>query len=108
MKQKNIPPNKVNQNYRHGFKCHNCSTPITINNKSGFCRHHRKYTEEHREKIRLRQTGDTNSFWGGDKISLTALHVWVTKRYPRKELCEKCLILPPIDLANKGIYYKGS
>jgi hypothetical protein len=37
-------------------------------------------------------------------VSLSALHVWVTKRYKKKKKCERCKTAKAYDLANKGIY----
>jgi hypothetical protein len=51
-----------------------------------------------------RNQEDNNANWKGDKVGKGVLHEWVTIRYPKTPLCENCKIVPPYDLANKGVY----
>lgn len=49
-------------------------------------------------------SGSKHGAWKGDAVSYNGLHSWVNKHKPRPELCEECNLVPPLDLANKGIY----
>ena len=55
-------------------------------------------------KISIAHMGEKNIMWKGDDVGYRALHVWVKKRFTRTKLCQCCKKVPPIDLANKGIY----
>jgi len=57
---------------------------------------------------KISRIADGNPHWIGDKIGYSGLHAWVRKRYPKTLLCEKCKKVPPIDLANKGIYNRDT
>ena len=53
-----------------------------------------------RETTKKRKMGANNPMWAGDNVSNTALHAWVKRNKPYKELCEKCLTNKPYDVAN--------
>lgn len=46
------------------------------------------------------QQGAANSNWRGDNLTLQGLHKWVRGAKPKPNLCEKCNLVPPLDLAN--------
>lgn len=48
--------------------------------------------------------GSKNPKWVGDKVKYFPLHKWVKSRLPKTRLCQMCNKVPPMDLANKGIY----
>jgi hypothetical protein len=48
--------------------------------------------------------GSNNPNWKGELVKKAGLHVWVTRYLKKPDLCECCGIVPPLDLANKGIY----
>jgi len=56
------------------------------------------------ELIKERMEEEGNPMWKGDEVGYGALHLWVTEKYPKKEVCECCGKVDPCDLANKGIY----
>lgn len=87
----------------------------------------RKHTPEELEKMRLSQlgkkfsqerklnislskkgvhtnVGESNPMWKGDNVSYAALHMYVSKRLPKPDLCPICNKRKPYDLANKGEY----
>lgn len=49
-------------------------------------------------------SGSNHGNWKGDAVKYNGLHTWVRKHKPKPELCEECKLVPPLDLANKGIY----
>jgi hypothetical protein len=49
--------------------------------------------------------GENNPAFKGDNAGYFAIHAWVRRRKPKPLLCEKCLITPPRDLANKSGKY---
>lgn len=57
-------------------------------------------SEEWKKRMSEAKKGESNPMWKGDNAGLDAIHVWVHSRYPKKELCEICNEVPPIDLAN--------
>lgn len=102
------------RNYNYiGTKC-KCGKDITRNNLSGLCRScgklghtinvGRKRSPEKREKDRLNHLGEKNAMWKGDQVGMNSLHMYVKKIFPKTILCECCEKVPPMDLANKGIY----
>lgn len=66
----------------------------------------RKKTSEHRRKISVAVSSENNGMWKGNKAGLDAIHVWVTKRFPKTKLCQACKKVPPLDLANVSQKYK--
>ena len=50
-------------------------------------------------------SGENNPSFKGDKAGYGAIHAWVRRRKIKPELCEKCKIEPPRDLANKSGKY---
>jgi len=63
-------------------------------------------TEEWKRNMSISKMAEKNPFWKGDKAGLDAIHVWVTKRFPKPELCQGCGEEPPIDLANISQEYR--
>lgn len=61
---------------------------------------------EFRRKARLRQTGELNSNWKGDKVGYLGLHAWVNNNKPKPSKCEMCNEEKPLDLANISQEYK--
>jgi len=57
-----------------------------------------------RERISVSKIGEKNPMWKGEDVGYEQLHRWVRSRFPKPELCIICKKVPPIDLANKGIY----
>lgn len=53
------------------------------------------------QKVNLEES---NGMWKGDDVNLSGLHDWVRKRLPKPDKCARCKKIPPVDLANKGIY----
>ena len=57
-----------------------------------------KFTEEHKNNIRLSQikiprpqtTGNKNGFWKGDNAKYGAMHGWVQKWKGKPNICEMC------------------
>jgi len=47
---------------------------------------------------------EKNPMWVGDSVKYFPLHKWVKSRLPKPALCNMCKKVPPLDLANKGIY----
>lgn len=50
--------------------------------------------------------GEKNKQWKGDSVGYASLHQWVKYHKPQKELCERCGINKPHDLANISGEYK--
>jgi hypothetical protein len=61
---------------------------------------------EHRKKIAESHTGINNKTWKGDDVCINALHIWVKRHFWKPRLCQKCLLVPPYDLANITNIYK--
>jgi hypothetical protein len=55
-------------------------------------------------RFESKNLAEKNGMWRGDKVKLAQLHDWITIRFPKPKLCERCKKKPPYDLANKGIY----
>lgn len=66
----------------------------------------KKFTKEHKEKIRQSKWSEKNGMWKGDKVGKSALHLWMKNHKPKPEKCESCGKNPPKDLACKGHVYK--
>lgn len=49
-------------------------------------------------------SGSNHGAWKGDEVKYNGLHLWVRHHKPKPSLCEECKLVPPLDLANKGIY----
>ena len=103
----------MNRFYK-GDKCKRCGKPITVKNKSGFCRscgligNKRalgfRHSEKTKKKMAVAHLGDKNGMWKGDNAGYYALHRYVEVRLPKPDLCSCCGLRKPYDLANKGIY----
>ena len=71
-----------------------------------------KQTAESNEKNRLAhlgkptgRTGEKHPLWKADKVTYNPLHTWVKRHLPKPDLCERCELVPPFDLANiTGVY----
>lgn len=84
-----------------GEKCKVCRKPITIKNKSGYCREHRlPASEDTKRKISIANTGKNNGMWKENGVSLTGLHAWAERHKIKPKFCEECHKRKPIDLAN--------
>lgn len=52
-------------------------------------------------------SGEKNPSFKGDEVGYAALHIWVRRRKPEPKLCDKCGLVPPVDLANRsGNYFR--
>ncbi len=58
------------------------------------------------KKISFSKLGPKNPMWKED-VGYKSLHEWVNIHKPRPDLCEECRIVPPYDLANKGVYNRN-
>lgn len=65
-----------------------------------------KRTKEHNKKLSLSKLGKKNPMWKGNKAGLDAIHVFVTARFTKTNLCMNCKKIPPLDLANISQEYK--
>lgn len=86
-------------------KCYRCSRghPQSEKQKAALARVRK--TQQYRLTMSKSKMGGKNPNWKGDNIkSMTALHTWVRRHLPKPELCECCNLVPPLDLANKGVY----
>jgi len=55
----------------------------------------------------LRMRGENNPNWSKHCLGgMDALHIWVRHRFPKTELCQRCGLVPPRDLANISQEYK--
>lgn len=61
---------------------------------------------EWRKNLSNSKLGIKNPKWKGDSVGLEALHIWVTKRFPKTEKCQMCKKVKPYDLANISQKYK--
>ena len=59
-----------------------------------------KLSLETRMKMSKARLGKLNPKWVGDDVSYNALHHWVRRHLPEPELCQKCNLVKPYDLAN--------
>lgn len=89
-----------------GNECRVCQKPITIKNKSGFCRMHRPIPKSVGRKISITKLAEKNSMWKGDNVGIKGLHKWIISRFPKTKLCQCCHLKSPIDLANISQQYK--
>jgi hypothetical protein len=62
------------------------------------------FSDEHKRKLGESKMAEKNIMWRGDNVGYSQLHKWVRKRKTKPKLCEICNRVPPMDLANKGIY----
>jgi len=52
-----------------------------------------KFTEERKRNIRLNHadvSGNKNPNWRGDDITFIGIHLWLTKNFKKKRICEFC------------------
>lgn len=91
-----------NARFYKGDTCKTCICPITIKNKSGFCRAHinRHCSEETKHKIRLTKLAEKNPNWRGQSVKYGGLHLWVRSRLQRPKCCQRCSKEGKLDLAN--------
>lgn len=94
-----------NERFYKGSSCKDCGEPITIKNKSGFCRKHKKIPKSVCLKISTSHLAEKNPMWKGDNAKLPAIHLWVKVRFPKTDLCQSCNKFPPRDLANISQLY---
>ena len=114
---------KVGESFILG-KCQcGCGADIPIKSKEGTIQRYKwghinkgkKFTEEHKRKIGLGNSGEHNGMynitginhpqWKGNEVGYSGLHYWVRSQLPQPELCQICEKVPSIDLANMtGIY----
>lgn len=60
---------------------------------------------ETRNKISVGNSGEKNHGWKGDDASKRAIHRWVRVHFWSTRLCQLCMQVPPVDLANiTGVY----
>lgn len=59
-----------------------------------------KRTEQHKANMSKAKLGELNPIWKGDKVGYNALHVWIKRHLPKPELCQRCNLVKPHDLAN--------
>ena len=57
-------------------------------------------------KKRYNLCNERNGQWKGDKVGYTALHNYVKRRLKRPIICQKCLKISRVDLANISGKYK--
>jgi len=55
-------------------------------------------------KLSEARHSEGNPNWRGDKVKYHGLHQWVGRHLPKPVVCDRCKMVPPLDLANKGIY----
>jgi hypothetical protein len=79
----------------------------------GFPKHHipwnkglTRFTDNRVKKYAEKMHNEGNHQWKGDKVSLQPLHKWVQDRKPKPDLCERCKVRKPYDLANISGEYK--
>ena len=104
------------EQYYKGNKCDKCESPLTIKNRSGFCRscrmlgnkitlgRIRPYSE--RLAISISKLGSKNPNWKGDRVGRGALHDWVKEHLPKSDICSRCGLSKKLDLANVSQKYK--
>lgn len=63
-------------------------------------------SEESRKKKSVSKLGNKNGMWKGEKAGYCAIHIWITKRFPKTKKCQNCKKVPPYDLANISGEYK--
>lgn len=49
--------------------------------------------------------GELNPSFKGDNAGYAAIHAWVKRRRLVPALCDNCVLVPPVDLANKSGKY---
>jgi hypothetical protein len=86
--------------------CIYCKKETKIKNVCKSCSNKRrpKITEITREKMVLGKLKENNPMWKGDNVGYNSLHEWVNNNFQKPKLCQCCHKVPPIDLANKGVY----
>ena len=85
-------------------RCKSCSNKKKW--KRGIFKRKWNHKKESIGKIRVARRNEGNGMWKGNKAGLSAIHIWVRARKQKPELCEKCRINPPVDLANISQEYK--
>lgn len=90
------------KDYR-SLRCKSCSKKGILNPIYG-----KKFKrgQEFKNKMRIKQTGTSNSNWKGDAVGYLGLHTWINKYKTKPSLCESCQEKPPYDLANISGLYK--
>jgi len=59
-----------------------------------------KRSEEWKRKLGISRTGEKHPLWKGDKVSYKNLHRWVRNHLTKPELCQICNKKSPFDVAN--------
>jgi hypothetical protein len=89
-----------------GFK-HSEETKLKISQAQLREKNHRygqHCSEEHKEKVRLANTGN-NYRWKGDDIGYKGLHKWIREHFLPPNSCQSCGMNRNLDLANTtGVY----
>lgn len=65
-----------------------------------------RHSEESKKKISEAKRDNKNPMWKGDKVGYIALHAWVRRRLLKPILCSRCKKRKAIDLANISGQYK--
>lgn len=83
--------------------CCDCGEALSSNTpiRCSRCSH-----KKNGEKLSELKKDDGNPMWRGDSAKKEAIHIWVKNRKPKPELCEKCHLRPPNDLANISGEYR--
>lgn len=86
--------------------CINCGKDIRFFGKNVRCSKC-SWTKERIENMRSKRMGKLNPNWSGDHVGYAALHDWVKSHLKKPRLCDMCKVVPPYDLANKGVYNRN-
>lgn len=78
--------------------CHSCAGRLAMLGK--------RHSIEARQKMRDAALSENNSMWKGPRAKLGAIHLWVKDRKPRPDVCERCGLDYPRDLANISQEYR--
>ncbi len=49
-----------------------------------------KLTDEAKQKLSIRFSGDRSVTWKGDKVSYSGIHKWINKQLGKPKLCQHC------------------
>ena len=59
-----------------------------------------KKQKEHIKKLNSNQKNENNRNWKGEQAGYKAIHLWVRTHLQKPELCPKCKIREPREVAN--------
>ena len=65
----------------------------------------KKQRSEALRKRYIEICGEGNPQWKGDDVGYASLHMWITEHKPKPELCERCRMKKPHDLASVNHTY---